>query len=78
MKEDLRGQIRQMEQELRREEFREEAAPAAVFAPESDRAMFADEYYGPEKKSNPRARGVRYLLLLGILALIGWWLLCRM
>ena len=78
MKEDLRGQIRRMEQELLSEEYREEAAPAAVFAPESDRAMFADEYYGPEKSKNPRARGARYLLLLGILALIGWWLLCRM
>ena len=78
MKEDLRGQIRQMEQELLREEFREEEAPAAVFAPESDRAMFADEYYGPEKKKNPKARGRRYLLLLGILALIGWWLLWRL
>lgn len=83
MAEDLRGKIRWMEEALLSEEDREDVwqEDAASFPPEPGRVMFQDEDYSlPEtgrSRKNANARGLRYLLfleILGILAVIGWWL----
>ena len=82
MAEDLRRQIQWMEQELLSEEYADTVdTPAQSGSADPDRAMYADEYYGPAgsgKPKNPKHRALRYLVLLGILAVIGWWLKCQM
>jgi len=81
-KEDLRDQIRRMEQELLSEEFREDMEETDTWEEYGPgRAMFTDEDYCPSREErsgkNANTRGLKYLLLLeilGILALIGWWI----
>lgn len=91
-KENLREQIRRMEQELLSEEFweepeaagdfeEEELGPGYNYAVDFDRTLFADEEPDSRREEKPgknsNIRGLKYLLLLeilGILALIGWWI----